>query len=58
MADRYECLVNIARFPAVDSANQTQCTSWEFLSPYDRIVLGKFRGEEKSVWMVGMNERT
>lgn len=56
LADGYKHLDNIALFPAVEASHQTQWTSWEYLGLYDRIVWGRFRGEEGSVWMV-WNER-
>ena len=52
LADGYKRLDHIALFPAVESANKTRWTSWEYLGLYDRIVWGRFKGEEKSVWMV------
>lgn len=56
VADGYKTVRNIALFPAVDQADQTAWTTWEYLGLYDRIVWGKLGGYEKEVWMV-LDER-
>lgn len=52
IADGKKSLDRIALFPAVDDPEDTSWTTWEYMGLYKRIVWGKIKGREQSVWMV------
>jgi hypothetical protein len=52
LADGRKSMSQIALFPAVDNANETSWTSWEYLGLYDRIVYGKHKEYKENIWMV------
>lgn len=52
IADGEKGLEKIALFPASDSTNDDDWTSWEYLGLYHRVVWGKLSGHEEELWMV------
>lgn len=56
VSDGYKSSNNVAIFPGVDSAHDTEWSEQEYLGVYDRIVWGKMKGLEKPLWMVWNQE--
>lgn len=52
IADEHKGMGRVAILPAVESANETAWTKWEYLGLYDRIIWGDLQGESQKVWMV------
>ena len=44
--------VNVALFPSAETAAEQQWSEQEYLGLYQRIIWGKFSGEEKGQWLV------
>ncbi len=52
VADGYKGLSKIALFPAVDTRDDTDWTSWEYMGLYQRIIWGNINGYRDALWMV------
>jgi len=52
IADGYKTINKIALFPSSDRSSDMSWAEWEYLGLYQRIVWGKIRGNEKSLWLV------
>lgn len=52
IADEHKGMDRVAILPTVESAHETDWTSWEYLGLYDRIIWGDLQGESEKVWMV------
>lgn len=52
IADGYKTINKIALFPSADRPSDMAWAEWEYLGLYQRIVWGKIKGNDKSLWIV------